>query len=141
MINKKDLYRVLERTADSGLIQVQKKDMVSLAVAIWHEGFVPDTNWVKQLDNKSQRVVGYMAEFFAGFNVLCHEEREALLVFSAQLKNNIPVVEKDEYRDALATEWGLENDLTKYFEDIAHYQTRHYVHTSDYKRPSANFVL
>ncbi|WP_444925425.1 hypothetical protein ACJJI4_12965 [Microbulbifer sp. TRSA002] len=142
MVNKQQVYQALDRVAKSGLINSRPEDMVLIALVSWHEGFVPEVAWARKLDQKSQLVVGYLAEFFAGFNVLCHEEREKLLQFSEKLKPSIPqLVEPDEYRDELASEWGLEYDITPYFEHLSHYQTRHYKHKSNYKRPSPNFTL
>ncbi len=89
MLNKQDTYLALARIAKSRLVNTNAEDMTMVALAFWHEGFVPD-----------------------------------------------------EYRDELAIEWGLEQDITPHFEYI-------YIITklvtifiiSDYKRPSGNFVL
>ncbi|WP_086930650.1 hypothetical protein [Agarilytica rhodophyticola] len=142
MLNDKDVYDALDRVAESRLRNTSVEDMVAVALAVWHEGFVPDVSWAKNLNPESQRVVGYMIEFLAGFNVLCHEERENLLSFSEKLKpSSVPYVTPDRYRDELATDWGLKHDVTPYFEHLSHFQTRHYGHNSDYERPSPNFVL
>jgi hypothetical protein len=142
MLENKEVYKALASVAKSSLLNTPVEDLVKVAVAMWHEGFVPDYSWVKKLDQESQRVVGYMAEFFAGFNVLCNEERKTLLQFSEQLKPSNPqYIKPDDNRDELATQWGLEHDLPPYFEHLSHFQTRHYEHKSSYKRPSANFVL
>ena len=142
MLKNEKVYNALERVAQSGLLQASVDDLVAIAVAMWHEGFVPDNTWVSTLDQKSQSVVGYMAEFFAGFNVLCNEERKRLLWFAEKLKPSSPqYVKPDDYRDELATQWGLEHDLTPYFGHLSHFQTRHYQHQSSYKRPSPNFAL
>jgi hypothetical protein len=142
MLENKEVYKALESVATSGLLNTPVEGLVIVAIAIWHEGFVPDYSWVKQLDQESQLVVGYMAEFFAGFNVLCDEERKKLLQFSEEFKPSNPAyVKPDDNRDELATQWGLEHDLPPYFEHLSHFQTRHYNHTSSYKRPSPNFVL
>ncbi len=142
MLNKHDINLTLSRIVKSKLVIADPNDMVLLALAFWHEGFVPDFDWTKELDEDGQHIVGYLTEFFAGFNVLCHEEREQLLRFVNKLKPLTPKnIAPDEYRDELATEWGLEHDITPYFEYLSHYQTRHYDHKSDYIRPSSNFVL
>lgn len=142
MLKNEKVYKALDRVARSGLVDAPVDDMVTVALAVWHEGFVPNTTWVKKLDQRSQLVVGYVVEFLAGFNVLCNEERKKLLRFSRKLKPSNPqFVEPDAYRDELATEWGLKNDLTPYFEHLSHFQTRHYGHKSEYKRPSPNFTL
>ncbi len=142
MSEKQDTYLALARIAKSRLVNTNAEDMTMVALAFWHEGFVPDVEWAKALDPKGQLVVGYVVEFLAGFNVLCGEERDNLLSVADNLRPFTPLaVEPDEYRDELATEWGLEQDITPYFEYISHYQTRHYIHKSDYKRPSGNFVL
>ena len=142
MLKYEDVHNALSRVAASRLLDTPVEDLVMVALAVWHEGFVPDVAWVCRLDKKSQCVVGYTIEFLAGFNVLCHEEREKLLQFSCDLKFSCSAnIEPDDYRDELATEWGLEHDLTPYFEHIAHFQTRHYKHVSEYERPSSNFRL
>ncbi|WP_103654445.1 hypothetical protein [Agarilytica rhodophyticola] len=142
MLNDKGVYDALGRVAESRLRNTSVEDIVAVALAVWHEGFVPDVSWAKKLNPTSQRVVGYALEFLAGFNVLCHEERECLLSFSNQLRSaDIPYVEPDPHRDDLATDWGLKHDITPYFEHLSHFQTRHYGHNSEYKRPSPNFVL
>ncbi|OZG70327.1 hypothetical protein BTA51_26800 [Hahella sp. CCB-MM4] len=142
MLNREEVHNALERVANSGLVDTPVDDLVMVALAVWHEGFVPDEVWAKRLDSMSQLVVGYVVKFLSRFNVLCAEEYEKLQQFSAKLKPSTPPqVKPDEYRDDLATAWGLEHDLTPYFKHISHYQTRHYVHESNYKRPSPNFVL
>jgi hypothetical protein len=142
MLENNEVYKALATVAKSGLLNTPVEDLVMVAIAIWHEGFVPNYSWVKKLDQESQLVVGYMVEFFAGFNVLCGEERKKLLQFSEEFKPHNPAYDKpDDNRDELATEWGLEHDLTLYFEHLSHFQTRHYEHKSSYKRPSPNFVL
>jgi hypothetical protein len=142
MLENVEVYKALERVAKSGLLNAPIDDVVMVSVVMWHEGFVPDRNWAKKLDQKSQLVVGYLAEFLAGFNVLCNEERLKLLQFSEELKPSNPKnVEPDVYRDELATQWGLEHDLSSYFEHISHFQSRHYEHKPGYKRPSPNFTL
>lgn len=142
MLNDKAVYDALGRVAESRLRNTSVEDMVAVALAVWHEGFVPDVSWAKKLNPISQRVVGYVLEFLAGFNVLCHEERENLLHFSRELKpSSVPRATTDPYRDELATDWGLEYDVTPYFEHLSHFQTRHYGHKSEYERPSPNFVL
>lgn len=142
MLEDDQVYTALERVSKSGFLNAPVDDLVTVAVAMWHEGFVPHHAWVKKLDQRSLLVVGYLAEFLAGFNVLCSEERNHLLQFAEKLRPaHPPSVKPDEYRDELATQWGLEYDLAPYFEHLSHYQTRHYQHESAYKRPSKNFVL
>ena len=142
MLDHQAVYSALKQVAKSTLSNAPVDGLVTVAVAVWHEGFVPDYEWVRKLDKKSQLVVGYMLEFLAGFNVLCKEERDNLLSLAETLKPaNPPHVKPDPFRDELATEWGLEHDLTPYFEHLSHFQTRHYGHKSEYRRPSPNFTL
>ncbi|MCG8610149.1 MAG: hypothetical protein MI864_06390 [Pseudomonadales bacterium] len=142
MLKHQKVYSALSRVAKTGLLNTPVDDLVMVVLAVWHEGFVPEVSWANKLDPQSKLVVGYMAEFLAGFNVLCTEERSKLLEFSAKLKPLHPTcVDPDNYRDELATEWGLEHDLAAYFEYFSHFQTRHYGHHSKYKRPSSNFAL
>ncbi len=142
MLDNSEVYKALRNIAKSGLVDTPVDDIVTVSIAVWHEGFAPDIKWAEALDSKSQLIVGYTIEFLAGFNVLCTEEREKLLFFSERLRPaSLPQVKVDDQRDQLATQWGLENDLTPYFEYISDYQTRHYKHVSEYKRPSPNFIL
>lgn len=142
MLDTREVYKALHNIAKSGLTDTPVEDIVTVAIAVWHEGFAPDIKWAETLDPKGQLIIGYTIEFLAGFNVLCKEERQKLLLFSGRLKpSNPPQVKPDDQRDTLATQWGLEKDLTSYFEYISDFQTRHYKHESEYKRPSPNFVL
>ena len=142
MLKNEDVYEALERVSNSRLKDTSSDDLVMVALAVWHEGFVPNETWAKSLTLKQQLVVGYVMEVLSGFNVLCQEERKKLVEFSGKLRpSNPPYVEPDDYRDEVATEWGLENDLTPYFKHLSHYQTRHYAHKSTYKRPSPNFAV
>ena len=90
MLNKQDTYLALTRIAKSRLVNTHAEDMTMVALAFWHEGFVPDVEWAKALDPKSQLIVGYVVEFLAGFNVLCSEERDNLLSVAHKLRPVTP---------------------------------------------------
>lgn len=112
-----------------------------LAIAFWHEGFVPDLMSLKHLTETELKVAGYLCKYFSQFNVLCDEEMDALLAVSTEIRNLVGEITNSETKniDDVAVKWGLENDLTPYLEYFLDCQTRHYIHDSDYVRPSPNF--
>ncbi|GLS25905.1 hypothetical protein [Marinibactrum halimedae] len=141
MIPQNKINKAFKKVIQSELKDASTEDVILIATAIWHEGFVPDIAWLESLSIEDQCIAGYITEFLAGFNVICKEEREHLLSVSKHFSSNAKNIAPNKNRDELATQWGVAHDLTPYFEHIAHLQTRHYKHTSEYKRPSRNFVL
>ncbi|WP_210499425.1 hypothetical protein [Vibrio crassostreae] len=106
------------------------EDVKSVALAVWHENFVPD---VSNLDLQSARAANYVLDRLMRYHCVNRDEQFALdsLVnklsdkFGLKPLTNLP---KDRKVDRSARQWGLTSDLRVLFREMAPYQTRHYQH-------------
>jgi hypothetical protein len=123
-----DTSSVLNKVARQGLSASSLDEIIKLACAYWHEGFLPDIDSSKLLPVEQQQIIGYLTEFFSTFNIVEKERAIKLVGLAYELKNQITPVVNDSNADEIAAEWGLADNLNDFHQDILFYQTRHYVH-------------
>lgn len=123
-----DPQALLQKVASTGISAAGKEDMIELACAFWHEGFVPDSAKIMQLDAARRQVAGYLTEVFSTFNVLDVASAKRLLEVAKQIKSTFEVDIQVESEDEIAGEWGLMEGIGQHLDYLLYYQTRHYVH-------------
>jgi len=120
---------VLIRIASSGLSKAAKEDVVQLACAIWHEGYVPSVEFILSRGKEEQRIIGYLTEFLAAFEVLSLDQIKTLVWVAEEIKEQLqPQYKEAKGLDDIAKEWGMDVGINDYLEHILFYQTRHYKH-------------
>jgi hypothetical protein len=126
-----DINAVLIAVAKQGLLASSTDEIVKLACAYWHEGFIPNIDSAKLLPAEQQKIIGYLTEFFSTFNVVEKERAIKLVGLAHELKKQIAPVGNDSNSDEIAGEWGLAENLNEFHKDLLFYQTRHYVYESE----------
>ncbi|MGI3043421.1 hypothetical protein ACRTDM_16985 [Shewanella algae] len=125
----KRTQEVFDRLVSSEFSLGSFEDVKTVALAIWHENFVPK---VTHLSESSARAAGYVVDKLMRFNCVSQELKAKLRGVLAQLKSMFsftpvkPV--KIEGCDKLAQSWGLTTDLKLQVRELLEYQTRHYKH-------------
>lgn len=121
-----------ERLVSRDFKEASLDDVKSLALAIWHESFVPD---VSKLDAKSSRSANYLLDKLMRYNCVTREEknnlREVIHILSQRFDlhaDNGSEICPNTKLDKLAIRWGLESDLKQMLREMLPYQTRHYKH-------------
>ena len=125
-----DSHKLLNTMAKQGLSSTTKDQMITLACAFWHEAFVPDVDFFLASSQEEQRTAGYLIEFFSIFNCLNEEETESLLSVTQALKNKLQPNFKASNLDDIAQEWGMEESIMPFMDELLSYQTRHYRHNT-----------
>jgi hypothetical protein len=123
-----DTSSVLLKVAKQGLLASSTDEIVKLACAYWHEGFLPDIGSAMLLPLEQQKRIGYITEFFSTFNIVEKERATKLVGLALKLKKKIAPDRNDSNADEIAAEWGLDENLNDFHKDILFYQTRHYEH-------------
>ncbi len=119
---------LLKKIAVQGIEATSFDEMVVLACAFWHEGFVPNLDNIKHLDAEELKVAGYLVEIFSTFNCVDDSKAKSLQAFANHIKQHIlPQPDKDN-PDEIAAEWGLKENLDQHLGKLLYYQTRHYKH-------------
>lgn len=121
-----DTQSLLEKVAAQGLSASSKDEIVLLARAYWHEGFVPDLDRVLRLPSDRQKLAGYLTEFFSMFYCMEEERALALAEVARRIKAAATPRLAENNKDQLAAEWGLVDTINVFLPDILPYQKRHY---------------
>lgn len=126
MMESLNPQQTLERVATVGLVRAREEDVLSVARALWHEGFVPD---FANLTEAQQREAGYLVGRLARFNVVERERKAVLLKSVERIKSNLAPVARSAGRvnDPLADELGATGDLGRFMVKLLPMQTRHFV--------------
>ncbi len=106
--------------------QASVEDVKVVALAMWHENFVP---CVEHFSEKATLAAGYVVDKLMRFNCVSPELKAQLRTLLSKLRQLVkvtPVVVKG--CDKLAQRWGLKSDLKMHVRQLSSYQTRHYVH-------------
>lgn len=123
----KRTQEVFDRLVNSEFSLVSFEDVKAVALAMWHENFVPH---VKHLSESSAKAAGYIVDKLMRFNCVSQELKAKLRNVLITLKGMFsftPVKVKS--CDKLAQSWGLVEDLKQQVRELLEYQTRHYKHT------------
>ncbi|ASA58014.1 hypothetical protein [Vibrio gazogenes] len=120
-----------DRLVSRDFKEASSEDVKSVALAVWHENFVPD---VSQLDARSARAANYLLDRLMRYNCVTPEEQKKLLdvvnLLSRQFRiGKTTVMPHDRKVDKYARKWGLKSDLKLMLRAMLPYQTRHYRHT------------
>ena len=108
-------------------------DVKWVALAVWHENFVPDVSRVD--DMNAARSANYLVDKLRRFNCVPVEQKmklySVIALLSARFEldsvpNTSPFL--DSPLDPLALRWGLDSDLKLMIRELLPYQTRHYQH-------------
>ncbi|HFQ4920905.1 TPA: hypothetical protein ACGUPI_003182 [Vibrio vulnificus] len=103
------------------------EDVKTVALAMWHEGFVPS---VENLPESAMAAAGYVVDKLMRFNCVSVELKERLRNVLDRLRASFSfVVSQVKGCDKLALDWGLSSDLRAQVRELLPYQTRHYVNT------------
>ncbi|RDL42753.1 hypothetical protein DN730_18205 [Marinomonas piezotolerans] len=114
-------------------------DLKDVALAVWHEGFVPS---LENLSPRSYREAGYVLDNLRRFNCVPLDKKEELSKAIELLENSatadqvrtthasVQQVMAKRTRDRLARKWGLDTSLNSLVQELLPYQTRHYDHTA-----------
>ncbi|ENV71695.1 hypothetical protein F946_02775 [Acinetobacter johnsonii ANC 3681] len=126
-VTMKRTQEVFDRLVSSEFSLVSFEDVKTVALAMWHENFVPQ---VKHLSEFSAKAAGYIVDKLMRFNCVSQELKAKLRNVLTELKAKFsftPVKVKN--CDKLAQNWGLAEDLKQQVRELLEYQTRHYKHT------------
>ncbi|WP_322002300.1 hypothetical protein [Marinobacter alexandrii] len=113
----------LLNVARKGLKNSSADEVVTAAVEVWHKRYLPN---LSGLSVDEQRVAGYLVDRLSRFNCLSLEQKKLLQGVAAKAKQNVPKRVSHSRVDALAKNWGLEEDLKPFMPALMPYQTRHY---------------
>ncbi len=117
---------VFDRLVSSEFSLASFDDVKAVALAMWHENFVPS---VTHLSETSAKAAGYVVDKLMRFNCVSQELKVKLREVLAVLKERFsftPVKVKG--CEKLAQSWGLATDLKQQVRELLEYQTRHYKH-------------
>lgn len=120
---------LIEKIAKQELASTSVEDMVSLACAFWHEGFIPDFDKICHLPKNQLQLIGYLTEFFSLFHCVAETRAIELVNLANKIKVIVQPQPTADNPDEIAAEWGLTDNMNKFLGDILYYQTRHYHHT------------
>lgn len=126
-----DTQTLLEKVSQKVLDSSSSEQMIRLACAYWHEGFIPDTEKIKMLGEEPQHRAGYLTEFFAAFNCLDSANRKQLIAAAERIRSFKQPRANTDNPDDIAVGWGLDDNINAFLKDILYYQTRHYRHEKD----------
>jgi len=115
-----------DRLVSNGFERAASDDVKAVALAVWHENFVP---MVDHLSNESALAAGYVVDKLMRFSCVPVELKKKLAMLLGELREKfvvVPVVKKG--CDTLAQQWGLSEDLKHQIRSLLDYQTRHYRH-------------
>ncbi|SJN58157.1 hypothetical protein VR7878_02682 [Vibrio ruber DSM 16370] len=120
--------QAFDRLVSRDFNEALSEDVKSVALAVWHENFVPD---ISQLDSNSARSASYLLDRLMRYNCVTPEEQKKLLNVVALLSRKFgletaTVVSLDHRVDKYARKWGLKSDLKLMLRAMLPYQTRHY---------------
>ena len=119
---------LIEKIAKQGLASTPAEDMVSLACAFWHEGFIPNFDKISHLPKNQLQLIGYLTEFFSLFHCVAETRATELVNLAGKIKTIVKPQPTSNNPDDIAAEWGLTENMNKFLGDILYYQTRHYRH-------------
>ncbi|HFG2055592.1 TPA: hypothetical protein ACGF4A_003487 [Vibrio cholerae] len=122
----KRTQEVFDRLVSSEFRLASFEDVKTVALAMWHENFVPQ---VTHLSETSAKAAGYVVDKLMRFNCVSQELKAKLRDLLTVLKGMFsftPVKVKG--CDKLAQSWGLATDLKLQVRQLLEYQTRHYKH-------------
>lgn len=124
----KRTQEVFDRLVSSEFSLASFEDVKAVALAMWHENFVPK---VAHLSESAARAAGYVVDKLMRFNCVPQALKEKLRQVLASLKSTFGVkpVAVVEGCDKLALDWGLTSDLKHQVRQLLDYQTRHYQHS------------
>ncbi|MFV8385367.1 hypothetical protein ACNO5E_14865 [Vibrio parahaemolyticus] len=122
----KRTQEVFDRLVSSEFSLASFEDVKAVALAMWHENFVPK---VTHLPETSAKAAGYVVDKLMRFNCVSPELKAKLRDVLTVLKGMFsftPVKVKG--CEKLAQSWGLATDLKQPVRELLEYQTRHYKH-------------
>ncbi|MCE0494664.1 hypothetical protein [Vibrio salinus] len=107
-------------------------DVKIVAIAIWHEDFIPDVNDLDSVD--SAKAACYVIDKLMRFNCVDGEQQKKLINVLNSVSRRFELIplldlERNQGLDLLARKWGLKSDLKLMTRKLLYYQTRHYKHT------------
>jgi len=123
--------QAFNRLVSRDLSEASPVDIKTLALAIWHEEFIPDT---VALDIHTARSGLYLIDALMRFNCVSVSSKSELrcllssVSFRFNLWNELYVNRTSRVSD-IAIKWGLTSDVRLLLRDLLPYQTRHYKHT------------
>ena len=122
----KSTQEVFERLVSREFSSASVEDVKTVALAMWHENFVPN---VDHLPESSAKAAGYVVDKLMRFNCVPQERKSNLRDVLTRLKAISPVSPVSVRGcDKLAQNWGLATDLKAQVRELLEYQTRHYKH-------------
>lgn len=114
--------------------RVNQEDLKQVALAVWHEGFVPTVT--EKTVNKS--AAGYVVDKLRRFSCVPESSKVELTHLAERLKASSGVAMTHvDYReklaqakrlDPLAKDWGLDSDLKQEVRSLMDFQRRNYRH-------------
>jgi hypothetical protein len=125
------LNQQFRKAVSSSLDTLSIEDLKPFALALWHEGYVPELD---ELNEVELQKAGYLIDRLMRYNCISKEHKLKLskLVkslkqkLSTQLETNSSLVNQGV--DPLARKWNLSEDVSSLISPLLEYQTRHYVH-------------
>lgn len=126
-----NLDQKLRKTVSSPLATLSAEDLKPIALAVWHEEYVPNLNF-QDLELHELQRAGYVVDRLMRFNCVSNDRKRELMELVKDVKNNLPQefthASTSQNVEPLAKKWNLGEDISHAIQALLPYQTRHYNH-------------
>jgi hypothetical protein len=126
-----NLDRQFKKAVSSPFSHLSVEDLKPIALAFWHEGYIPEIN---DLNSAELKKAGYLIDRFRGYNCIPKAQKRELASLVDRVEQSLSqvlkIVDNDENLEPLAHKWNLDEDVSHLMASLLEYQTRHYVRDS-----------